>query len=73
MAKMTLDKLARMMAGGFEEVNKKVDGLETGMNRRMDRLETQIKEAKGEVGNWGIEIRSHEHRIERLERKAGLT
>jgi hypothetical protein len=69
MAKMTLEKLARMVAGGFKEVGERLNGVE----KRLDRVEIEMRDLKEDVKNWRGIARDHENRIERLETKAGIT
>ncbi len=59
--KMTIEDLAIITANGFSGVDKKfeameerIDGLETGINKRLDRIENLL-------------LRDHLNRIERLE------
>ncbi len=59
--KMTIEDLAIITANGFEGVDKRfevmkerIDGLETGINKRLDRIENLL-------------LRDHLNRIERLE------
>ncbi len=59
--KMTIEDLAVITANGFKSVDKRfeameerIDGLETGINKRLDRIENLL-------------LRDHLNRIERLE------
>lgn len=51
---MTIEDLAVITANGFEAVDKRIDGVESSMNKRFDRIENLL-------------LRDHLNRIERLE------
>lgn len=82
MAKMTLEKLARMMVDGFKDTHGRIDVLDARMGvldgrmgrleGRMDRIEGEVRELRGEMTNWRITMDDHQHRIERLEKKTGI-
>ncbi len=52
--KMTIEDLAVITANGFRGVDERIDGVESGMNKRFDRIENLL-------------LQDHLNRIERLE------
>lgn len=52
--KMTIEDLAVITANGFKAVDKRIDVVESEMNKRFDRIENLL-------------LRDHLNRIERLE------
>ncbi|MBI4159566.1 hypothetical protein HY504_00155 [Candidatus Wolfebacteria bacterium] len=81
--KVTLEQLARMTQGGFEDLDKKLDSFREeasdrfdGVDRRLDGVETEIKDVKTILGplvrtvaSMEFDIRELQTRVNKLERK----
>lgn len=74
-SKMSLDKLAMMVANGFsgveqrfDEVDKKLDGVEN----RLDRVEQRLNNVEQRLDVITDKLSDHRHRISRVERKTGI-
>ena len=73
--KITIEDLARMVSGGFTEIEKKVeqsrietqDGLRA-VNRRIDLL----REDLSDLPDIREELKDHDERLTHVERKVGL-
>lgn len=62
--RVTLETLAAMVKEGFEAVNRRFEE----MDRRFDRIELRLDQCA-----YRFEVAELSARVERLERKAGLT
>ncbi|MDP3934944.1 MAG: hypothetical protein Q8Q46_01870 [Candidatus Giovannonibacteria bacterium] len=78
---ITIDDLARMVQGGFKEVNGKfndankhlvhIDGRLDHLDARMGRMETDLAEIKGEIV-YKYEFEDLSSRVKYLETKLGV-
>ena len=66
-SKITLDKLAMMMANGFRSVDERFDKLEA----KVDRIEVDVFEIKRELGLVKEEIKIVQKRLSEIEKIVG--
>jgi len=68
---ITIDDLAQMVQGGFNDVNERFDGVD----KRLDRLERGQEEIKLELVNtpYRFGLTDLQRRVEVLEGRAGFT
>lgn len=79
MSRITLEKLAFMVAQGFrdwelrfDKLDQRILELETRMELKFARIEKELAYIRGDMENYRIEIRDIRTRTEYLERKIGL-
>lgn len=71
-SEMTLEKLAVMVANGFNEIHDKFDQVDIKfeqVDKRFDAIDQKLNFINNRIDKFA----DHERRIVRLERKSGLT
>ena len=73
--KTTTDDLAVMIKGGFDDMGKRMDGIEhrmDGIEHRMDKLEVAVEDVKLRLDNvaFRFELQDLEKRVKILEGRA---
>jgi hypothetical protein len=57
MAKITIEKLAQMIAAGFREVHDRFDEMQKYMDNRFDRIEYRLGSHDGRLNNLEDQMR----------------
>ena len=67
--KVTNEKLALMIKNGFDEVHKKIDGVNNNLESRIDQIDRKLDAEVERHDDQDSKIKNHEERIIILEKK----
>jgi len=72
MSKITLERLAQMMASSFVELGVHVDALETTMNKQFAQVHGELEDVRNDIRALREDVHVNDTRITRLEKKLGF-
>lgn len=72
---VTLETLATMIKGGFDEVHKRIDGVESSLTEKIDNLENSLREdmqlgfasVNRRMDSFVEKVAEHEERFAKME------